>query len=219
MVTESSESAESSTSEVTESKTITELLWDRAIHLSDDTQAPLVSYQNELYKKVMAMRSDRGISKSILEDAETAYWRVTEKIQNLNDEVDKITKALNDFEAGAISEDRLRELLPQEEKVEESEKLSKRKQAIKKERERLEHMGIDPREVEYEYEMHTINFGADSYRFTTGRHQKRIHGNIDPFSATGEFFYRTTDTHGGKVSSGKRAGLYVTANGKRIRKS
>jgi hypothetical protein len=203
-------------SEDNKQKSPADILWEKAVNLSDGILPGLETYKNELFSTVQNMRSQLGIPSFKIEEAETDYWRVSDKVQILEEEISKILSTLSDFSEGKVNETKLREMLPQEEK--DLEKLSKRKKAIIKEEDRLKEMGIDSREVAFE--KHITSFGADSYRFTTGRHQKKVHGDLDVYSAADDFFYRSTDTHGGKVDHGKgRRDSYYTSGGKRVRKS
>jgi hypothetical protein len=55
-------------------------------------------------------------------------------------------------------------------------------------------------------------------RLTTGRRATGVKNAGSSLDAEGEFFYRTADTHGGKVGYGKNGVSYVSSSGKRIRK-
>jgi|GEM_PF-3152644 len=196
-------------------KTTTQRLEEYVYTLIGEVQHPLIKLQGELYQKFENMHGQKfGVPKYLIEEAEENYWRVAEKVQDLEERINGMVDAIDRFENGEIPEEDLEEFLPQEEA--EPEKISKRKQAIAREEERLKKLGIDPREVEFD--IHVMGFGADPYRFSTGKHQKRVGGNMDLGGATVAFFDSTVDTHGGKVSYGKRGNFYKSKSGKRIRK-
>ncbi len=196
-------------------QTTVQRLENYAYTLIDEVQSPLVKLQTELFNQVEDMTSQKfGVPRFKFEETETDYWRVTDKVQSLEEKIKEITDTLDKFETGDANENDLKALLPQEEI--EPEKISKRKQAIAREEERLQRLGIDLREIAFE--RHIANFGADGYRFTTGKHQKRVSGNMDTYSAEGVFYNRTIDTHGGKADYGKRGNFYTSSSGKRIRK-
>ena len=137
------------------------------------------------------------------------YREICEKLQDIGDKEEEITQALLGLDEGLIDEEALQRLAPP---VQETEQTSKRKKRIMEEKQRL---GIDPREAAWDID---VEFCSNPTKLTTGRSQTRVTGNIDSFVAEGEFFYRTADTHGGKVQNGKRRNYYTTTGGKRVRK-
>jgi hypothetical protein len=143
---------------------------------------------------------------------EDEYWRTQEKINEIKTEEDKLEKILADLDQGTITLADLEVLLPKQN--EEEKHISKRKQKILEEKKRL---GIDPRQIMGEM---YGEFGNEKMHLTTGRHATGVKnlGLVDPLFAAAEFYYATTDTHGGKVAYGKRGDTYVSVSGKRIRK-
>jgi len=192
------------------------LLWQRADDLSQ-LSAPLTEHQNQLYQEVQTMRS-RHLNlheRDVLAKKEDDYWRIQGKMQDLAKQEDEIVEALRGLENGTVDENRLRKIAPPP--PEETTQLSKRKQKILEERMRL---GDDPREISWDIyrEFGSREFGSNPTRLTTGRHQKRISGSFHPVTAEDVFYFRTADTHGGKVGHGKKGGSYATPAGRRHRK-
>lgn len=192
-----------------------DLLWQRADDLSE-IREPLVEHQMQLYEEVEEMQTQNLnlYEQDLLAKKERAYWRVIGKLQDIANKEDQIEETLQGLEEGTISEERLMEIVPSPE--DEEEQLSKRKQKILEERERLVKLGHDPSEIEWDL---YAEFGSDPTRLATGRNRRRIKGSFHPATAAGEFFFQTTDTHGGKVKHGKMGNFYTTRSGKRIRKS
>lgn len=145
-------------------------------------------------------------------EEEREYWETKSEINKIKEEENKLEQALVDLGAGVANIEEIKYLIPVQD--EEENKLSKRKRAILEEKKRL---GIDPRQIMSEM---YGEFGTEKMRLTTGRHVKTVKnlGTVDPLFAASEFYYRTTDSHGGKVDYGKRSASYVSKSGKRIRK-
>ena len=187
-----------------------DLLWRHVEYLSE-LKNPLTQHQMELYQEVAAMRNHHLnlYEQELLAKKETEYWRISEKLQDIKDQEDQLIQTLQNLEAGIIDEEVIQKLVPQ---TQETGHISKKKRRILEEKERL---GIDPREIAWDMYR---EFGSNQTRLTTGRHRKQVKGSFDPTSAADEFFYRTADTHGGKVSHGKKSGYFTTISGKKIRK-
>ena len=190
-----------------------ELLWQRAQEFSIIRQA-LQQGLDELDK----LFSERPLDSLNLHEQEVRrgeekkYWETKEKIDEIKSEEDKLEEVLINLSSGDINEEEIKSLIPHQD--EEERQLSKRKKKILEEKQRL---GIDPRSIMSEM---YGEFGPEKMHLTTGRHAGEVKnlGNIDPLTAATEFYYRTTDTHGGKVGYGKHSGSYVSPSGKRVRK-
>jgi hypothetical protein len=192
-----------------------QLLWDKASDLDSlkkGLQQRLAELDAEFTEK--PTHSLNLHQRELRAAQENEYWRLKEKIDEISAEENRVQKVLED-----IGNDRnvdLKELntLIKQPTREDQTKLSKRKQRILEEKQRS---GIDPREINY---FIWREFGSDAMALTTGRHAKGVKnlGNVSPDQASNEFFYRTADTHGGKVDHGKKGNMYVTKSGKRIRK-
>lgn len=143
---------------------------------------------------------------------EKEYWEIKGKIDEIKREEDKLENLLLSLSDGTATLEDVESLVPEEDS--EQRKISKRKAAILREKQR---MGVDP--INIIGDMYA-EFGKETMHLTTGRHARKIKnlGTMDPLSAAHEFYYRTTDTHGGKVSHGKKSPSYVGASGRRIRK-
>ena len=200
-----------------EKGTLEKRLWKRAEDVRAERIA-LIDKRDMVYGEITEMRAKHLNlhEKDLLTAKESEYWGLTAAIEQTMVAEDTIENALLRLDGDDISEEELLRILPQESG--DSTKISKRKQRILEEEERLasvvksdlfDGMGIPIQSA----------FGSERTRLTTGRHQKSITGSLDPLSAEGEFFYRTADTHGGKVSHGKKGRtFYRSASGKRIRK-
>lgn len=188
------------------------LLWQEAAEVSDIRRG-LEARHQELYERIQVAQK-RGVNlheDELLRKEEQEYWRIQEKLGDLKKQEAFIQELLEKLASGSIDVKELQRFLikPEENK----EELSKKKRRILEEKKRL---GIDPREILYDM---YGEFGSEKMHLTTGRHLKRVKlGNAFLEDAAGEFFYRTTDTHGGKVNYGKRGPTYVSPSGKRIRK-
>lgn len=69
-----------------------------------------------------------------------------------------------------------------------------------KERKFLEQQGLDSDESPSPLD---IDYSSQPMHLTTGRHARKVQ-NVDPYDPEGDFFFRTSDTHGGKVGHGKQ---------------
>ncbi len=189
------------------------LLWQRAEEFSLIRQAI-----EKRVEELDQLFNDRPIDTLNLHERdermseEKEYWEAKAEISSIQEEENKIEEALVELGGGVLDEEKVASLLP--EQTDEEKKISKRKKAILEEKRRL---GIDPRDIMSEM---YGELGREKMRLTTGRHDKGVKnlGSIDPLSAAAEFYYRTTDSHGGKVDYGKRSASYVSSSGKRIRK-
>ena len=188
------------------------LLWQRAEELSA-LRTQMKECQQDVYQQTSEMKS-RLLNlheHDVLNEKEAEFWRIEKKLQEIATLEDQVQQALQSLEEGTIGESALQSIAPHLPK--ETEQLSKRKARILEEQQRL---GLDPREVAYDM---YAEFGYQpTTHLTTGRHQKRIKGNLNSLTAGDEFFHQTADTHGGKVSYGKKSTYFTNASGKRIRK-
>lgn len=122
-------------------------------------------------------------------------------LYSLNEELRKVREGIALLESGQLSEKELRKLVEQDgEQV-----LSKKKRAIQKERRFLEQQGLNPDEPSPLGldDSSRLDYSSQPNHLTTGRHARKVQ-NPDPFDPAGDFFYRTADTHGGKVGHGKQ---------------
>lgn len=193
------------------------LLWQRIDELTD-LRTPLESHLGGLYDEIEKMRTRRLnlAEEEVMVQKETEYWRIQGQIQQLSSDEERVLQLLADLEAGTIDPQVLQEFLPPP--AEEKENLSKRKRRILEEKKRL---GLDISEANwYAHYLDVLprEIAAPTTRLTTGRNRKGIKGQFDSYTAVGEFFDQTADTHGGKVPHGKNGKTYTTREGKRIRK-
>jgi len=189
-----------------------ERLWHRADELME-MRASMTSRRDELYAEIQTMRA-KALNlheKDVVAQKETEYWRIHAKIEDIEKLENQLEAALEKLDAGQISQEELDKLIPQPQK--QTPQLSKRKRRILEE---MQQLGLHPSEIAWGM---YGEFGSNPTRLTTGRHQTGIKANFDPMFGASEFFYRTADTHGGKVAHGKKGRNYFTsASGKRIRK-
>lgn len=190
------------------------LLWKKAEELSEIRQALQVRL-NEL-EQIFEKNPIESLNLhqvGIRRNQEGEYWRIKEKINDIKEQESQIEQALSDLDKGTADMSQIEKLtaLP---KQENSEALSKRKQRILEDKQR---MGIDPREIMADM---YGEFGSEKMHLTTGRNVKMVKnlGQVTPEGAANEFFHATTDTHGGKTKHGKKGDVYVSKSGKRIRK-
>jgi hypothetical protein len=188
------------------------LLWQRAGKLQSlrnslqDHQMKLYGQIEEMQNRHLNLYEQEQMGKKELE-----YWRIQEKMEDITNMEDEIVQAIESLEDGTASEEGLQEIAPPP--VKETEELSKKKKRMQEEEERL---GISQAEIDWDLD---VAFGPNPTRLTTGRNRKRLKGSYNLDVAADEFFYQTTDTHGGKVKHGKRGGSYVGSGGRRVRKS
>lgn len=190
-----------------------EALWQRAEEFSVIRRA----LQQEL-EKLDKLFIERPLSSLNLYEKEKRgheekrYWEIKAEIEKIIAEENKLEDVILRLTANSITENEITHMLP--EQNEEQRALSKRKKRILEEKQRL---GIDPRGVMNEM---YGEFGSEKMHLTTGRHVHAVKnlGSVDPLFAAAEFYYRTTDSHGGKVDYGKKSDSYVSPSGKRIRK-
>ncbi|MEK7117898.1 MAG: hypothetical protein AAB861_03955 [Patescibacteria group bacterium] len=189
------------------------LLWQRAEEFAV-VRGALQQRIDEL-EKIFAERptSTLNLHEEVARrEEEKEYWETKAEVKKIREQEDAIQKCLEDLDKNIVNSSELQTLLPTqtaEEKV-----VSKRKQRILEEKKRF---GLDPRSI---MDNMYAEFGMEKMHLTTGRHATGVKnlGSVDPLTAAAEFYYRTTDTHGGKVAYGKRSASYVNSSGKRIRK-
>ena len=158
----------------------------------------------------------------VLGKKEDEYQMLTPQLNQKKQEEEEIQKKLVDLEYGMMSaeiKDKIIKAIR-----ENSDILSKKKQKIEEEKNRiLNNMTgnrvINDRELKEQLSKiaaESAHKGGQQGRLTTGRHATHISGNIDSANAAEEFYHKTTDTHGGKVGYGKRQ--RKDAGGRTIRK-
>ncbi len=199
-------------------------LWQRANEISDKRNNK-EERRNELFKESRKIRNSRSNTDKVrLQDIDEEYWRLNQEIKNLFTEEDTIQELLLGVSEGKPDLVALQEMFPPEE----PKKLSKKKQRIQDEIDRL---GYDPRNG-YQGALDlglpdssTINpvhlkkvAGSNPQRVTTGAGQTGIKGNFNPLDGPEIFFASTSDTHGGKARKKSSSNSFTTKGGKRIRK-
>ncbi len=187
------------------------LLWRKAEDLSEDRrvlQEKINEFDAIFYAKplsILNLHEERERQKE-----EQKYWEIKDEILGIIETENIIQKMLSDLEEDLIDIEELNRFLPK--KDGEDNKLSKRKQQIRKEKERI---GEDLRNILGDLnEGHTLN----ATRLTTGKHATGITGSFDPLTAEGAFFDATADTHGGKVRKHGKNGFYKNSSGRVVRK-
>jgi hypothetical protein len=184
-------------------------LWQKAEELMN-IRIPLVERCQELYDKLTTINNSPQVNLFQRDETDTKYRNTLEQIGIIQEQENLIQEALEKLEQSQIEEEELEKIVPHEQQ--DTEEISRRK---RKRIEEMEKLGVDPREIDYF--MHR-EFNSNPTKLTTGRHQKSIHGNLSTRDAEQEFYYRTTDTHGGKAPPGNKGDSYTTASGKRVRK-
>lgn len=189
-------------------------LWDEAEHL-EETRNALLERQKLLYGKLNDSANpikDFDLRRKM----EDEYWNISKSLEAVAQKENQIQSLLEQLNKGNIEESKLKGLFPYEDQTE-KDRITKNKAH------RLEQL----RAIR---EGNTGDFGYDdvprrsggSYlepnRLTTGRHATGVKNVGSSLDAEGEFFYRTADTHGGKVDYGKNGVSYVSSSGRRVRK-
>lgn len=186
------------------------LLWEKT-ELIHESKQELKRESIAVFEEIRKMNSGNLNLHQMteLKKKEDRYWQIEKEIKMLEEEEIRIEGLLDDLQSGNIDESKIKELIKGLD-TENKEHISKRKQRILEERARLGEDIID------------IDYGPGGRpqvaHPTTGRNLKSVKMNMDSFSAAGEFFYRTADTHGGKVDAGKDGNQYASKSGKMIRK-
>lgn len=190
-----------------------EILWQRAEEFSIIRQAlqKRLDELDDLFKE-SPLDSLNLHEQTVRQNQEKEYWETKSKIEDIQSEENKLENALIDLSSGVVNKEAIESLIPAQN--EEERHISKRKKRILEEKKRL---GIDPRQIMNEM---YGEFGPEKMHLTSGRHATGVKnlGSVDPLTAAAEFYYRTTDTHGGKVDYGKHGNSYVSPSGKRVRK-
>lgn len=192
------------------------LLWDEATKIFD----AIVKLQNSadlLYAELQVLRQQgsRAHNDDVFRAKEKEYWLIFEKINNLRVKENKLQSVLEKVAKGTATIEEIAEFVNIHENNTEP-VISKRKRAIREEALRMAAMAnsryLADNFVTSAHKKTTTN------HLTTGRHASAVKGNIRPEEAESVFTYKTTDTHGGKVSHGKRPDSYTSRAGKRVRK-
>jgi len=195
-------------------KELEQRLWAKAEELSEIRRG-LAERMKELYAKING--GDVGgiglQAEQLRANLENEYWRLDAKVNDIKELEAKIEVMLEGLDLGEANSEEIGNFLAEPEHEQEGEKLSRYKQRILEEKQRL---GIDPREIRADmYD----EFGSEKMHLTTGRNAgHRVKGTFNSTDAEKEFFSRTADTHGGKVEHGKKGDTYISKSGKRIRK-
>ena len=196
-----------------EKNIIEDFLWKKAESLQQ-ARTDLEKKINILETEIANMRSRRLNlhEQDILGKKEDEYQILIPQLNQKKQEEEEIQKKLVDLEYGIMSAEIKNEIIHA---VEGDEIVSKRRQKIEEEQSRIQ------KELNITDERYAAQIarkgGRQGTHLTTGRHATDIKGNIDSANAAEEFHHRTADTHGGKVSYGKRP--KKSASGRTIRKS
>jgi len=196
-----------------EKNIIEDFLWKKAESLQQ-ARTDLEKKINILETEIANMRSRRLNlhEQDILGKKEDEYQILIPQLNQKKQEEEEIQKKLVDLEYGIMSAEIKNEIIHA---VEGDEIVSKRRQKIEEEQSRIQ------KELNITDERYAAQIarkgGRQGTHLTTGRHATDIKGNIDSASAAEEFYHRTADTHGGKVSYGKRS--KKSTSGRTIRKS
>lgn len=188
------------------------LIWQEADEVSK-LRAGLEQLANELYQTIQGKQGKANLyEEEQLRKTESEYWRIQKKLESLKETEDNLQRVLIDISDGKIDLPTLKKMFVKQ--IEGEATVSKRKQRILEEKKRL---GFDPREIMSDM---YGEFGVEKMHLTTGRNLRRVNlgSGVSSLDAGGEFYYRTSDTHGGKVAHGKHGPTYVSPSGKRIRK-
>lgn len=196
-----------------EKKIVEKFLWGSA-EASQQERIDLEKRISILETEIANMWSGRLNlhEQDILANKEKEYQQLTSQLGQKKQIENEAWHKLTEWELGIMNPEVKNELL---QTIEGNEPLSKRKQRIEEERERIKkNLNI----IDDEYATQIAHKGGQQgTHLTTGRHGTSITGNFSPEEAPEKFYDATTDTHGGKVSYGKRP--RKSAGGKTIRKS
>ena len=197
-------------------------LWEEAEHLAE-TKAVLKKRQAELYDLLHKGNKSEDFNK--IRKLEDEYWGIPDSLTEVEEKEAQVQDLLLRLDEGSVDESELRNLFPDGNGEAEQVRLTKSKQRrleqLKAIRDGISGVYFDSYGFGYDLGYwERGNFGNEPNRLTTGRHATGIKGSFSPEDVASEFYYQTSDTHGGKVGHGKSrsGGHYVTKSGKRIRK-
>lgn len=189
-----------------------DLLWEKAADLAESRKA-ITSVVNAIFEELGNKGKNMHPRDKV--DRENEYWQYMKQLDEVKKEEQALEDALVEVGSGTVLEEKLMELLDIPKKQTE-EKLSKKK---RKEREFYERLMNDPR-MRDAIDLGIVpplrrsrwrGFGGYSEapqttHLTTGRHATDVKnlGTVTPEQAEEEFYYKTADTHGGKVDYGKK---------------
>ncbi|MEK7520246.1 MAG: hypothetical protein AAB581_03345 [Patescibacteria group bacterium] len=205
----------------TEKDKIEDSLWTSA-ESAQQMRVFLEKRIGKLVAEVTEMRKNRLNlhEQEIMDEKEQKLLLLTRQLEQKKQEEEEIQKKLESLENGSMSFEVKHELT---QALQENDSLSKRKQRIQEERDRiLEEMKRTGEYSEHEpgkalkIATQLARQGGKQGPLTTGRHASHIK-NVDTSSAEGEFYFHSADTHGGKVGYGKRP--RKDAGGRTVRKS
>jgi len=204
------------------------LLWERAGQLSK-AKAEIAAKRDPLYEAIQAMKRNANLhTQEIIREKENLYWQLQKELVAIQDEENRVQSALEKAEEGEIDEILFNNLKAAPSSDNQAH-ISKRKQKILEEAERLRKLSKERSGDEDDsgwsaaiyaggaLPLTSNQHGRADGRLRTGRHRRKVK-NIDPLNAQIEFYFQTTDTHGGKVDHGKKGTSYTSKSGKKIRK-
>ena len=177
------------------------LLWQRAEEISG-LRTTLKDIEETLFQEVESMKR-RPLNlheKDILAEKEAAYWKASQERHRAEEEETRLEQALRDIANKVVNVQVLQTLVKIP--TQEERRISKRKARILEERERL--AKLEKERSNLIFDPLAVGEAQQVTHLTTGRHATGIKGSINPADAEREFYYRTTDTHGGKVGHGKK---------------
>lgn len=196
-----------------EKKIVEKFLW-RSAEASQQERIDLEKRISILETEIANMWSGRLNlhEQDILANKEKEYQQLTSQLGQKKQIENEAWHKLTEWELDIMNPGVKNELL---QTIKGNEPLSKRKQRIEEEKERLKkNLNI----VDEGYATQIAHKGGQQgTHLTTGKHGTSITGNFSPEEAPEKFYDATADTHGGKVSYGKRP--RKSAGGKTIRKS
>jgi hypothetical protein len=203
-----------------------EMLWDQAYQTAEENES-LKAQSEKAFGEVSILRESRNLfDQEKASNKESTYWELVGRLNNSKEHETKLLETLERIEEGTATEEEVLPLLPAEEDQPE-EKLSKRKQAILREQDRLQRLGVLPR-IEYlgvfDSEIgqdKNVLAPTDVRRVASGHNRKRLapSDRVYASDAEGRFIEATQDTHGGKARRpGKNPRYFVKSDGRKIRK-
>jgi len=191
-----------------------DLLWKKAEELGRAKEGLEIN-KSVLYEEAQNMKLRRLNlhEQDIVALKEKEYWDTEESIIEIKLQEKEIEIELENIQERKINEEKLKQILGELSEAQ-KEKISKRKSAIAREKERL---GIDPRQNDDPGFIPGKQLGREVQRITSGHNLKGIK-YVDTQNAESAFIEATSGTHGGKMHISKFGNSYIGPNGKKIRK-
>lgn len=201
-------------------KACRDILWDQAAEAADIHDG-LQLRANGMYERIQGKDFSRLNlhEQGLRANEESEYWAMSRRLSEFSAREENLLAILERIDSGEATVEEVIPFLPPA-SDEEQERLSKRRQAMRREKEKL---GVSTSVIESELFIAGLGLVSvtDPRRIASGRNRQRLvsANGVSTNEASGVFFDVTADTHGGKSRGhGKSGKAYVGKSGRRIRK-